>query len=92
MKTRGKKGYFISSSVALGLLCSLICVTSPELVAAAAPGHSVGFAEGECGLHLYSMYICQLRVEIIVQPVRGEYRKICKIDNTVPIEVHRRIS
>lgn len=36
-KTRGKKKRFISSSLAFGLLCSLICVTSPELVAAAAP-------------------------------------------------------
>jgi len=36
MGKRGKKRYIFSSSIYLGLLCSLICVTSPEVVGAAA--------------------------------------------------------
>ena len=37
MKTRERKRHLISPSVGLTVLCSLICVTSPELVAAPAP-------------------------------------------------------
>ncbi len=34
MKTRGKKRYFISSFVALGILCSLILIINSKLVTA----------------------------------------------------------
>ena len=36
MKTRGKKSYFISSSVALGLLCSLILIINSRSLTAGA--------------------------------------------------------